>query len=192
MDPERQQPIEADGQPFFQDRERRAKTNDERAPGGTDDRPGLCESRAIDEHRDRQALEYPEIDGRGRIEDVRCDCDGERYGQKLQAPAHVAPAQRTAHPRQDDEESGEEVLGRRPGHAGKIGRETQESLDPTEFSQVEEEMVADHQDDGQAAQEVDLPDAFDAARSCHAVRIIRAAAQRQGTSLALWTARYRR
>jgi hypothetical protein len=41
-------------------------------------------------------------------------------------------------------------------------------------------MVADHQDDGQSAQGIDLPDALSAVRLSHGVRILRAAGRRQG------------
>ena len=182
VDPERQKPIEADGHLFVQDPERHPHPKDERAPGGAGDRPGLFEGRAIEQDRDRQALEDPKIDGRGRIEEIGRRSDRERHGQKPQAPAQVAPAHRAADAREDDEEPGEEILSHRPGDAGEVGRKAEEPFHAAEFAQIEKKMVADHQDDGQTAQEIDLPDALSAVRLAHGERILRAALRRQGTA----------
>ncbi len=168
MDPEGQQPIEADRRSPDERRERGAEPQDQGAAGGAGDRPGLHEQGPVDQHRERQTLEDTEVDGRGRLEHIGDRGNPERDHQELETPADVAPAQRAADPRQHNKEPGEGELGRRPGRAGQVGRKAEEAPDAAEFPQVEQDVVADHQDDGQAPQEIDLPDARPApgGRSC--------------------------
>jgi hypothetical protein len=160
-----------------------AEPDDDRPGRGADDRTGLPKGGAVDEDRDRETLEDAEVDRRCGIEGVCHRGDGERNGQELQAPAHVAPAQRAADAGQDNEEPGEEILGRRPGGGRQVSGKTEEPLDSPKFAEIEQDVVADHQDDGETAQEIDLPDAWSAVGSAHSVRILRAAARRQGIEL---------
>jgi len=178
-DPEREQPIKADHDALHQGSKHHPQADDDRAPRGACRRPGLIKGRTVDQDRDRQTLEDAEIDGGRRVEDIGDGRDGEGYGEKLQAPADVVPAQRGADPRQDDEEPGEEIMGYRPGLGGQVSRKTEEPPDAAEFAEVEEEVVTHHEDDGQAAQEIDLPDPRRAGLPFHAVRIYRTAVLRQ-------------
>ncbi len=116
VDPERQQPIETDRHALFKKVKRRAEPENENTPSRAGDRPGFLERRSVDQDRDGKQLEDAEPDGRGWVEDVGDRSDSDRHGQEPQAPADIAPGQRAARPRQDDEEPGEEVLGHCPGN----------------------------------------------------------------------------
>jgi hypothetical protein len=72
------------------------------------------------------------------------------------------------------------MLGDRPGDRAEIGREAQELPDSRELPEVEQEMVADDEEDGQAAQEIDLPNAGRGRLFIHGVRIVQAGGRRQG------------
>lgn len=159
---------------------RRTKPENEHTPSRAGDRTGFLERRAEDQDRDSEQLEDAEPDGRGRVENVGDRSDSERHGQKSQTPAHVAPGQRAARPAKHDEEPGKKMLGCRPGDSGQVRRKAKKSFDADEFTQVIEKVIADHQDDRQAAQEIDLPDASRTALLTHRARIVRSTPQRQG------------
>ena len=180
MDPERQQPIETYRHPFFQQVKYRTEPENKNTPGCAGDRFGFLERRAEDQDRDGEQLEDAEPDGRGRVENVGDRGDSERHGQELQAPAHVAPGQRAARPGKDDEEPGKEMLGYRPGDSGQVCRKAKKSFDADELTQVIEKVIADHQDDRKATQEINLPDASRNALLTHSARIVRSTPQRQG------------
>jgi len=63
--------------------------------------------------------------------------------------------------------------------SAEVSRKPEESLNTDEFPQVKEEMVAHHQDDGQASQEVYFPDALSSASFFHGGRILRAPVRNQ-------------
>ena len=86
--------------------------------------------------------------------------DATAQAKQAEAAAEIAPAESAAHAREDDEDRSEEHLGDRPGGGGEVGGEAQEPLDAPELAEVEKEVVADHEDDGQPSQEIDLPDAL--------------------------------
>lgn len=125
-------------------------------------------------------MEDAEPDSRGRIVNVGDRRDGERYDKELQTPAQVAPGQCAARPRQDDKKPGKEMLGHQPGDSGQVCRKPQTSFDTNVLAQVVEKVVADHEDDGQAAQEIDLPDALGYVLLTHRARILRSTPRRQG------------
>jgi len=86
-------------------------------PDDQDPRPGagggagLFQQQAIDQDRDRQAMENAEENRRGPVEDVGGRGDEQGDGRELQPAPDVAPAQGAADPGQDDEQPGEEELG---------------------------------------------------------------------------------
>ena len=72
------------------------------------------------------------------------------------------------------------MLGYRPGDSGQVRQKAKKFFDADISAQVVEKVVANHQDDGQAAQEIDLPDALGDAQFIHRARILRSDPQRQG------------
>ena len=176
---ERQQPIETDRHALFNKVKRCAEPENKDTPYRAGDRFGLFEHSTEYQDRNGEKLENAEPDCRGRVENVG-DCGyEERYGQEPQAPAHIAAGQRTARPRQDDEKPSEKILGYRPGNGCQVRRKAKKPLDADICAQVVKKVVADHQDNGQAAQEIDFPDASRTFRLTHRARILRSSPKRQ-------------
>jgi len=95
VDPERQEPVEPDGHALQGEREGRAHAEDGGSGGGTGRRLGSFEGQPVEEDRGPQAVEDPEVDGRGAVKD-----ESHRSEQE------------------DDEQGGKEILGREPGRGG--------------------------------------------------------------------------